>query len=185
MKKVIAVLSIAIFAASIFSGCIDSSNGNKTDTGENFSFTTIDGEHKQLSDYRGKVVILDMMATWCQPCQYEMLELLKIYKNYSRNDLEILSVDVDSRETAQQLESYRNAFASYGYNLDWVFGMDDDGSIANKYLGQGIPTLCIFDQEGNLKFKHEGVCVYSDIPPNWPSDTQVLKPIIDELLNKT
>jgi len=116
--------------------------------------------------------------------EIRQLELIKVYENYSRDELEIISVDVDSRETPQQLESYREAFASYGYNLDWVFCMDD-GSIASKYLGQGIPTLCVFDQEGNLKFKHEGVCVYSDIPPNWPSDTQVLKPIIDELLNKT
>jgi len=184
MKKVIALVAIAIFATSIFSGCIDSSEGNKTDTGENFSFTTIDGKQEQLSDYRGKVVILDMMATWCQPCQYEMLELLKVYENYSRDDLEIISVDVDSKETSQQLKNYRDTFASYGYNLDWTFGMDD-GSIWNKYGKSGIPTLCIFDQEGNLHFTHEGLSFYSEVPPNWPSDTQTLKPIIDELLNNT
>jgi thiol-disulfide isomerase/thioredoxin len=184
MKKIIALVAIAIFATSAFSGCIDSSNGNETDTGENFSFTTIDGEKGQLKDYRGKVVILDMMATWCQPCQYEMLELRKVYENYTRDEVDIISLDVDSQETSQQLQNYRNSFANYGYNLDWTFGMDD-GSVWAKYGKSGIPTLCIFDQEGNLHFTHEGLSFYSDIPPNWPANTQTLKPIIDELLNKT
>jgi len=149
-----------------------------------FSFTDIYGEKKSLSDYMGKVVILDMMATWCQPCQYEILELRRVYENYSSNELQIISVDIDSRETAQQLENFKETFENYGYNLDWTFGMDD-GSIASKYLGQGIPTLCIFDQQGNLKFTHEGVCVYSDIPPGWPESTPKLAPIINNLLNST
>ncbi len=184
MKKVIAILFLSIFVASMFSGCIDSGgNKNTSDTGDDFTFTTLDSKQEHLSDYRGKVVILDMMATWCQPCQYQMLELRKIYSNYSRDDLEIISIDIDTRETAQQLESYRSAFAGYGYNLDWTFGMDD-GSIAGKYLGQGIPTLCIFDQQGNLSFTHEGISVYSEIPPGWPSDTPKLKPVIDGLLDE-
>ena len=184
MRKAIAIIFLAIFAASMFSGCIDSGGDSNNNTaGENFAFTTLDNEQEHLSDYSGKIVILDMMATWCQPCQYQMLELRKIYENYSRSDLEIISLDIDPRETSQQLASYREHFASYGYNLDWTFGMDD-GSVAKKYLGQGIPTLCIFDQQGNLTFKHEGVSVYSDIPPGWPSDTTKLKPIIDGLLNK-
>jgi len=175
MRKTIALLFLSIFVASMFSGCINSGSNNSTDTGDDFTFTTLDNKQEHLSDYRGKVVILDMMATWCQPCQYQMLELRKIYSNYSRNDLEIISIDIDTRETAQQLESYRSAFASYGYNLDWTFGMDD-GSIASKYLGQGIPTLCIFDHQGNLSFTHEGISVYSEIPSGWPSDTPKLKP---------
>jgi cytochrome c biogenesis protein CcmG, thiol:disulfide interchange protein DsbE len=182
MRKTIALLFLAIFASSMFSGCITDDNKNTNDTGDNFTFATLDNKQEHLSDYRGKVVILDMMATWCQPCQYQMLELRKIYSNYSDNDLEIISIDIDTQETAQQLENYRNTFASYGYNLDWTFGMDD-GSIASKYLGQGIPTLCIFDQQGNLSFKHEGISVYSSIPSGLSSDTPVLKSIIDVLLS--
>jgi len=191
MKKIIALVAIAIFATSAFSGCIDSKGGKDsgaTDTGENFSFTTIDGEKEQLKDYRGKVIILNMMTTHCPYCNLEMIELEKAYKNYTRDELIIISIDVDSySDNIQKLKEYKESFEQYiGTSVDnWIFGMDNDGSIWKKYGKEGTPVLCIFDQQGNLHFTHEGLSFYSDIPPNWPANTQTLKPIIDELLNKT
>jgi thiol-disulfide isomerase/thioredoxin len=190
MKK-IAFILLAIFFTSAFSGCLDSGGNNNGDgTGDNFTFVTIDNEQKQLSDYRGRIVILDMMATWCQPCQYQMFELKRAYENYSRNELEIISIDIDVRETAQQLRSYREAFKQQlGIELDWIFGMGD-GSIWEKYKyippgrdGPGVPTLYIFDREGKVYFRHVGISVFSEIPPGWPQDTPKLKPVIDELLD--
>jgi len=63
MRKTIALLFLSIFVASMFSGCINSGSNNSTDTGDDFTFTTLDNKQEHLSDYRGKVVILDMMAT--------------------------------------------------------------------------------------------------------------------------
>ena len=191
MKKVIAVLSIAIFAASIFSGCIDSSNGNKTDTGENFSFTTIDGEHKQLSDYRGKVVILDLMGVACSPCRLELIQLKKVSESYSKDQVAIISIDVWTMEgeTAQDVRNLRESYKAYfGKELDWVFGIDDGTLWRNYVIDGAVPSLYIFDQEGKIYFKHAGLSVYDEIPPDWPDslqDVPKLKPIIDELLNKT
>ena len=157
------------------------------ETGEDFEFTLLDGTTRHLSYYRGKVVILDMWATWCSPCQFQMTELKKIYENYSRNDLEIISIDIDSRETVQLVKNFRDTFKQQtGIDLNWIFGMDD-GSIWNKYQLEagGIPTLYIFDKNGKVIFSDEGIAVYSDIPPNWPSSSPPptkLRPIIDELL---
>jgi len=166
-----------LFMVSFFAGCIEKENGISSNGGDEFAFTALDGSTGHLSDYRGKVVVLDLWATWCTPCQYQMLELKKIYDHYSRSELEILSINVHPSEGLQQIQDYVDSF---GY--DWVFG-NDDGSIWNHYkIGGGIPTLCIFDRDGNLQFSHEGVCVFSDIPPGWPSDTVKLAPIIDGLL---
>ena len=100
------------------------------------------------------------------------------------DDLEIISVDIDPRESAQLIQSFRTWFKEQmGIELDWVFGIDD-GSISEKYMNEGaIPTLCIFDQKGRLKFRKAGVCVYSEIPPGFPEDTPLLVPIINELVN--
>ena len=160
-------------------GCIESNH----DEGEDFSFTALDNTIKHLSDYRGKVVILDMWATWCGPCAAQMSELRKIYDFYPPNDLEILSIDIDTRESTGMIQQYRETFQdTYQISLDWVFGRDD-GTIWSRYqIGGGIPTLCIFDQEGTLYFSHEGVSIFDETPPGYPDDLTRLRPILDELL---
>ena len=179
-KGSISIIIFLIFGLSLMSGCTDSDDNNG---GEDFEFTLLDGSIKHLSDYSGKVVILDMWATWCDPCQFQMTELKKAYDNYSRDELEILSIDIDTRETSQQIQSFIEEFKNQlDIELDWILGMDD-GSIWEKYMiNGGIPTLCIFDQEGKLQFSDEGVAVFSEIPQGWPGDTVILKPKIDELL---
>jgi len=169
----------------MLSGCLQSSNNNGDNNGgEDFTFTMLDSTEKHLSDYRGKVVILDMWATWCIPCQFQMTELKKIYENYSRDDLEIISVDIESGESVQLIQSYRDWFVQYyGIELDWIFGKDD-GSISEKYMKEGaIPTLAIFDQKGRLHSRKVGVCVFAEIPPGLPADTPLLAPILDDLIS--
>ncbi len=171
---------LIVLLLPLFSGCI----GSEEDVGENFVFTGLSGETKHLSDYRGKVVILDMWATWCGPCQLMMVELEKVYENYSRNDLEIISVDIDGRENAQKIQEFRDWFVqNYNIELNWIFGMDD-GSISEKYMNEGlIPTLAIFDQKGRLHFREAGLCGFKEIPYGLPSNTTLLAPILDELID--
>lgn len=181
MKKTLLFLILCSLVLFLYTpGCTE----NKTPTtGEDFSFTTLTGETKHLSDYRGSVVILDMWATWCTPCQYQMLELRKIYQNYSRDDVEILSINIDQRETVQQIQSFLDEFRQYGYELTWVFGKDD-GTVWESYeVGDGgIPALCIFSRNGTLSFSHEGLAVYNEIPQGFPDDLVKLAPVIENLL---
>jgi hypothetical protein len=72
---------------------------------------------------------------------------------------------------------------TYGIELDWVFGIDN-GSISEKYMKEGaIPTLCIFDKTGELSFREAGVSVYTEIPSGLPTNTTILAPIINKLLD--
>lgn len=113
-----------------------------------------------------------------------MLELQKVYENYNRNDLEILSINIDQRESVQLIQSFLDEFKEYGYELPWVFGRDD-GSIWQTYkVGNGgIPALCIFNRTGTLTFSHEGLAVYNQVPQGFPSDLVKLAPILDNLLS--
>ena len=167
--KSLSSIVLLLLLLSLLSGCLelpidDNNNGNGSDGGEDFAFTTVNGTEKHLRDYRGKVVVMDMWAIWCGLCQYQMLELEKVYGNYSRDDLEILSINIDTRETSQEIIEFIEGFAQFGYELNWVF-INDDGSIWEEYQMPrgGIPTIYIFDQNGNVYYSEESYHPYSSL----------------------
>ena len=181
MKKEFIISLIMILSISFISGCLDSSESVE---GEEFVFTNLDGAQVRLSSYRGKVVILDMWATWCGPCHAVMPELEKIYNDYSRDQLEIMSVDIDPRESVAVIEDFIDSFEiQNNIELSWIFGRDD-GSISEKYMNESaIPTLAVFDQQGRLSYRKAGVHVYNAIPEGYPEDTPKLAPILNELIS--
>ena len=158
------IIIVFLFVSPLFfSGCTE----EKNNTADDFSFITLDNEMKRLSDFYGKVVVLDCMAVNCQPCMYQMFELKKISENYSKNDVIILSIDVwvSSGETASMLQDMLEAFKSQAnMTLDWTFGLDDaQGSIQNTYAPQGVPSLYIFNKKGNIYYSHVGYESYTSL----------------------
>jgi thiol-disulfide isomerase/thioredoxin len=174
IKKPLVLFLVFLFVfLIIFAGCTE----KKNNTGEGFSFTTLDGETKHLSDFYGKVIVLDCMAVNCQPCMREMSELKKISENYSKNNVTILSIDVwvSSGETTSMLQDTIDAFKNQmNMTLDWTLGLDDvHGTIQNTYASAGVPTLYIFDKKGNIYYSHVGYEGYS-----------VLASKLDQVLSK-
>jgi len=164
MKKIpflFALLFLIFFV--IFAGCTEKEN----ETGDDFSFITLDGETKHLRDYYGKVVVLDCMAVNCQPCMYQMFELKKIQENYSSNEVVILSIDVwvSNGETASMLQQMIEEFEiQANLILNWTFGLDDlDGTIENTYASDGVPALYIYDKKGNIYYSHVGYETYANL----------------------
>ncbi len=163
--KALGFFSIALLVIfmPIFSGCASKQNP----TGDDFSFTTLDNEIKRLSDFTGKVIVLDCMAVNCQPCMYEMFELKKISENYSKDDVVILSIDVwvSNGENASMLQNLIHDFKSQAnLTLDWTFGLDDpEGTIESRYATEGVPSLYIYDKKGNIYYSHVGYEPYEDL----------------------
>ena len=121
----------------------------------------------QLSSLRGKVVVVDFFATWCQPCATQIEYLKDLDGVYSDSEVVIISLDVDDSEGEDLISSY---IAQKGITWDVVRGGGSVASMAG-YEVQSIPTMVIIDQDGHLVFREVGIT----------SDT-ILKAEIDKLL---
>jgi len=175
------ILIVLLTTAVFLSGCTTSNNEDNNE-GENFSFTLLDETTKQLSDYRGKIIVLDLWATWCTPCQYQMLELQKAYEHYTTDQLEILSINTDARESISTIQTFLNQFAEYGYYFEWTFANElDDLSKYNP--AESIPRLILFDETGTIYWEHNGLVFFSEFPEEWTGENILLKEKIDELIN--
>lgn len=121
------------------------------DPAPTFSLVDLDGNVVSLQSLRGKVVVLDLFATWCVPCQSQMTELGQVREHYSPSDMVILSIDVDTGETASQVREFKS-----DYGATWAFARDTDG-VGERYGATAIPTLAIIDRAGNLAYRDQGV----------------------------
>lgn len=133
------------------------SSDTKTNTTLAFDFTLVDqnGNEHTLFDYKGKVVFLNFYATWCPPCNEELPDIEKLYKEYGSNQGDVVFLGItnpkskDFPNNADEDEDYIKSFLNEkDYTFPTLF--DTTGEILQKYGISAFPTTFIFDKEGNM-----------------------------------
>ena len=113
-----------------------------------FTLVNLDGERVSLSDYRGKIVLVNFWASWCHWCDVEMPDLNNL--DIENEDVVVLGVNVMEDE-----ETVRNYLEEGGYEFEVVF--DTEGEIASNYLVDGLPNSYFIDKEGVLQLRFPGM----------------------------
>lgn len=128
----------------------------------NFSLVDVDGEAFNLTDYRGKVVLIDFMALTCDPCKV-LAHDMKTLQDKHIKDLTILSVDIQpSFDRVSDLRAYASS-----NNYTWRFAMDtDDGQAFRAYSVSEIPKVIIVDREGYVTYEDKGAVGYDALKEN-------------------
>ena len=122
----------------------------------NFKLETIFGNQLKLSDYKGKVVILDFWATWCSPCRRGIPDLIELKKKYAYDGLEVIGVSVDTDTKGDVIPFVKEN----GLNYPVVFA---DADVTVRYGGiNSIPTSFVIDKNGKIVASYVGLTSISD-----------------------
>lgn len=134
MKRVLSILTIFVFMT------VSSVLAKEA---PDFTFKSLDGNKISLSDYKGKVVIVNFWATWCGPCIHEMPDLQKLYEKYNKDGLQILGLTVQSRE--QQIPGLlKRTGVKYPILLDAEPAVEKYGPF------NSIPQTYIINRDGEI-----------------------------------
>ena len=126
---------------------------------QDFTVNLLGGESFKLSEQQGKVVIMNIWATWCAPCHDETPDFVDLYNQYKDQGLVILGVSIDE----QGKSVVRPFMEKYDVNYPMVI---DDGSIMDKYgPTMGIPTTYIINKKGNLQYFAVGALTQKELEP--------------------
>jgi cytochrome c biogenesis protein CcmG/thiol:disulfide interchange protein DsbE len=130
-------------------------NVNSAEMAPDFILTSTNGKNIKLSDYRGKVVIVDFWATWCPPCRRGIPDLIDIQKQF-KNDLVVIGISLDSDTKADVVPFMKK----YGINYPIVYGNND---VVMSYGSiNAIPTSFVIDKNGKIVDKHIGLVPKSE-----------------------
>lgn len=116
-----------------------------------FTLTSTSGKMINLSDYKGKIVILDFWATWCGPCRMGVPDLVDIQKEF-KNKVVVIGISLDDQRTMNNIKPFMK---QYGINYPIVYGTNkvvmDYGNI------QAIPTSFVIDKNGYIVDQNIGL----------------------------
>jgi len=132
---------------------------------KDFELFDLNGNAIKLSDYKGKLILLDFWSTWCPPCRIEAPELQKVYKEMKDHNIEFIGIAVWDEE--EKIKDFIKEF-----NVNYPNLVDANGRVAIDYGVRGVPEKYLINREGFLVSKIAGPISYERL-------RNMLLPMID------
>jgi peroxiredoxin len=134
--------------ASAALGPLDDRTVARDQPAPDFAVESLDGEVLRLSDYRGRIVVLNFWASWCEPCRHEMPEFEAAYRDrLAADDFIVLAVNalaLDSRVDATEFIDAIGVTFPTAYDTP-------EGAVATRYGIRGLPATFFIDREGVIR----------------------------------
>jgi thiol-disulfide isomerase/thioredoxin len=133
-------------ASNANSSSATNNSSPKTPPPSAHGWTLANNQRMTLANYRGKVVLLDFYATWCEPCRAETPHLVRLQQQYADQGLQIIGLNVGGEDDRAEVPAYAKEFG-----IQYPMGFPED-EFADEYLSdnQSIPQTFVFDRSGNL-----------------------------------
>jgi cytochrome c biogenesis protein CcmG/thiol:disulfide interchange protein DsbE len=117
-----------------------------------FTGKTIEGEYVALEDYRGKVVLLNVWATWCGPCRQELPELAALHQQFGGDGFTVLGVSIDTERDFKKVQAMAEQ-----YRLRYPIVFDPSGSSIGLFDVVGYPTSILVGKNGEIRWRRNGL----------------------------
>ncbi len=130
-------------------------------------FVDRDRKPVKLSDFKGQVVVLNVWATWCAPCRFEMPTLANLQRDYAGKGVKVLPLSVDEEPKFDDVKSFIDVQEPLEVYVDTKF------AAPTKLQVQGMPATLIIDKQGRAVARLDGEATW---------DTPEVKALIDKLL---
>ena len=105
-------------------------------------------EKRSLDHYRGQVVLLNVWATWCGPCEAEMPSMERLHRSFADSGLRIVAVSIDAPGSEETIRAFAER---YGLTFDILH--DPEKAITRSYRTSGVPETFVVDREGVIRRK--------------------------------
>ena len=147
------LLAAGCFAAACTSGDAPTRSG-RVDVGlpvPAYSAQSLAGDTVSLAALRGKVVLLNVWATWCHPCRDEIPELQALHDRYAPRGLELVGVSVDADGANESIQEFMRDF-----RMTYPVWRDPGERVSAQFHTIGVPTTFLIDREGVLRWRKTG-----------------------------
>lgn len=122
-----------------------------------FNLKNLSGKEVKLSDYKGKVVIVNFWATWCGPCRAEIPSFVSLRERYHGRGLEIIGISLDEGD-----QESVGAFAER-FNINYPIVLGTMETVEAYGPMNAIPTTFVIDRQGQVRSRHLGMMSFSEI----------------------
>ena len=139
--------------------------------------TDLRGTPRKLSDLKGQVVLLNIWATWCGPCQQEMPSMQRLYQQLKPEGLHIVAVSIDANEGQADLGGHAGgnvAEFAKEYGLTFDIWRDPAAQVGRDYRTTGVPESFVVGRDGKIVKKVIGATEWDD-PANVALIRRMLK----------
>ena len=142
-------------------GCSDDTSDKMTDADDvdgatsfhlapSFTLLNTELEEVSLSDYQGKVVIVDFWATWCQPCQEEIPRFIELSDEFREQGFEMIGISTDDIEgRLKNIETFFEELSKGGFDINYPILLADS-EVIQKYQVPGIPAAYLINRDGEI-----------------------------------
>jgi cytochrome c biogenesis protein CcmG/thiol:disulfide interchange protein DsbE len=122
-----------------------------------YAAQSLAGDSVSLAGLKGKVVLLNVWATWCHPCRDEIPQLEALHQQYQARGLEVIGVSVDN----SSMESGIREFAR-DFKMTYPIWLDPDERVSARFLTIGVPETFLIDRAGVIRWRKIGPIQHGD-----------------------